>query len=541
VYKAAVVLCQVKDDLDLSDLDLQNIFEVCSACPEPEKTLQNILQLLINKVKTLEELIDDLDGASSGDEVIIRIASCFRRDDGSGDVVTELKHSDYTKAIGLQVCSVLTDLAGIGTRLDSVEEDVDDLKDRVQVLEAGDDGLDALTDRVDDLETTVGGLVTVLGNNTDLAEITSEECPTSGPGNSVASLAAGDGSALWTGDSDNVAESVRRLWVAMCDLRSAVKIIQDNCCEINCDDVVVDFDMRLADDRLSATLFFAFKSHIPNGFTDYNSAGNKLTVTDANGATYNTFIKVSEEVENPDGILVDFSSSALDPKSDYTFSMDAAMKSESLTCVKCISKEVTYKDTCAYCEISVLAGHSIAPGSKLVVVYDDRGVINSATIGQGQTKVISKNSVVKSIIQFGNVQNTTTCGDLPDAETAECYIMQWVQGSSGSSGDQPLHTGTLDYITILGQTYTIDVGLGDLPNARTVLSNICAQVPAVEYVTVKDPGSANNQFKKRFVFRTTPTVAATMLLHVVGQGMEDYVGGFYLEAFESSDDCPDED
>jgi hypothetical protein len=496
--------------------------------------------LLINKVKTLEELIDELDGSGDTDEVLIRIASCFRTDDGSGDVVTDLKHSDYTKAIGLQVCSVLTDLAGVNTRLDGLEDDVDDLKDRVQVLESDDGELDALTERVEDLETGLSGLVTVLGNNTDLAEITAEECPTSGPGNSVASLAAGDGSALWTGDSDNVAESIRRLWVAMCDVRSAVKIIQDNCCEINCDDVLVDFDVKLADDRMSATLFFAFKSKIPNGFTDYNAMGNKLTITDANGAKQEFFVKVAEEVENPDGILLDFSNTALDSRLDYTFSMDAAMKSESLTCMKCISKVITYKDTCAYCEISVIAGHNISPNNKLVIVYEEGGNINSATIAQGQTKVISKNSVIKSIIQFGDPQYTTTCGDLPDPEAAQCYIMQWVESGNVSGGDPPLRTGTLDYIDILGVKYPVNVDIADMGAARSVLSAICAQVPAVEYVTVKDPGSSQRQYKKRFVFRTTPTVAATMEMHVVGQGMEDYAGGFYLEPYESPEDCPSE-
>ncbi len=369
VYKAAVVLCQVKDDLDLSDLDLQNLFEVCSACPEPEKTLQNILQLLINKVKTLEELIDELDGGGDSDEVIIRIASCFRTDDGSGDVVTELKHSDYTKAIGLQVCSVLTDLAGFSTRLDSLEEDVDDLKDRVQVLEQGDGELEALEERVDELETTVGGLVTVLGSNTDLAEITSEECPTSGPGNSVVSLAAGDGSALWTGDSDNVAESVRRLWLAVCDLRSAVKIIQDNCCGITCDDLVIDFDVQFSDDRTSATLFFAFESQIPNGFTDYNAAGNRMTVTDANG-NQQVFpgIKIAEEADNPDGVLLEFTS--VDTKTDLTFSMDAAMKSEGVVCTKCVSKKVVYTaGGCDYCEVTVSASEG-TEGS-LVIIYQE--------------------------------------------------------------------------------------------------------------------------------------------------------------------------
>ena len=467
VYKAAVVLCAVKEELNLSNLDLQNIFDVCAACPEPEKTLKNILQLLINKIKTLEELIDDLDGSANGEETTIRIASCFRTTDSSGDTITELSHTDYTKAIGLQVCEVLTDLAGINTRLNGLEDDVDDLKDRVQILETGDNGLDALTERVDDLETSVVGLVTVLGSNTDLAQITSEECPTSGAGNSVPSLAAGDGSALWTGNSSNVSESVKRIWLAVCDLRSAVKIIQDNCCQINCDDLVVDFDVRLSDDRTSATLFFAFKSHIPNGFADVNSMGNKLTVTDANGATANFLIKIADAVQDADGVPIDFANTALDPKLDYYFSMDAGMKSESLTCVKCITKTVTYKDTCAYCTISVAATQTLSSTSstsssnKLIVIYQSSGseTLQYVTILPGQTTVIPKNSTVKSIMQFGTVQYTTTCGTLPTPETVKCYIMQWVQGSENSSGDQPLHTGKLEYIIILGVQYSMDVDI----------------------------------------------------------------------------------
>jgi hypothetical protein len=545
VYKAAVVLCEVKDELNLSELDLQNIFDVCAACPEPEKTLKNILQLLINKVKTLQDLISGLEGSSSGEEIIIRIASCFRTDDGSGDTITELKHSDYTKAIGLQVCTILTTLAGINTRLTSAEDDIDDLKDRVQTLESGNSGLDALTTRVEDLETSVGGLTTVLGSNTDLAQITSEECPTSGVGNSVSSLAAGDGSALWTGTSSNVAESVKRIWLAVCDLRSAVKIIQDNCCQVTCDDIVVDFDVKLSDDRLQATLFFAFKSHIPNGFSDVNALGSKLTITDANGNSAQFFVKITDEVQNPDGLILDLSNSALDPALDYYFSMDASLKSESLTCVKCVTKTITYKDTCAYCQITVDANlHTLSSTSgatdKLIIVYQISGSdsIQYLTILPGQSGVIPKSSTVKSVIKFGDIQYSSTCENkLPDPEDVKCYIMQWTQGSTGSSGDQPLHTGTLEYIKILGATYTLNIFIGDLTSTQNALRNVCSQIPAVEYVTVKDPGSANNQFNKRFVFRTTPTVAATMLMHIVGQGMETYTGGFFLEPFESDSDC----
>jgi hypothetical protein len=182
-------------------------------------------------------------------------------------------------------------------------------------------------------------------------------------------LSAGDGSALWTGNSSNVSESIKRIWIAVCDLRSAVKIIQDNCCQINCDDVVVDFDIRLSDDRTSATLFFAFKSHIPNGFSDVNASGNKLTVTDANGATAQFLVKIADAAQDADGVPMDFASSALDPKLDYYFSMDAAMKSENLTCVKCITKTVTYKETCSYCDVTVTAAEG-SDGS-LVIIYQE--------------------------------------------------------------------------------------------------------------------------------------------------------------------------
>jgi hypothetical protein len=369
VYKVATLLCQIKAELQLTDIDFKNLFDVCSACPQPEKTLHNILQLLINKIISLEELIKKLDGSTDSEEISIRIAACFRTTDGNGDTVTELKHIDYTKIIGLHVCELITDLAGISTRVTGLEDDVDDLKDRVQVLESGDNGLDQLEDRIDQLETTVGGMINVIGSNSELAEITSEECPTTGQGNSVPSLAAGDGSALWTGNSKNVSESIKRIWMAVCDVRSAVKIIQDNCCKINCDDILIDFDIRLSDDRRQATLFFAFKSHLPTGFKDVNALGNILTVTDAAGGSYKYFIKLTDEVQNPEGIIIDFANSPIDPKLDYYFTMDAAVKSATLTCVKCINKTITYKDTCAYCEISVTGGSSAS--DSLIIIYQD--------------------------------------------------------------------------------------------------------------------------------------------------------------------------
>jgi hypothetical protein len=367
-YKAALVLCELKKELDLTDLDLKSIFDICSACPDPKKTLHTILQALINKIAEIEKAIDNVGQGGTVEEAVVKIASCFRTTDGSGDIITELKHSDYTKLIGANVCEVLTEMNGLVSRVETLEENVGDLQNRVKTLEHGDDGLSKLADRVQDLEDGAKNLTDVLGTTTDLATVLSEEPTGTGPQGAVMSLADRN-TALFTGTSKTVSDSLKHLLLIAYDLRSAVKIIQDNCCKISCDDIVVDFDIRLSDDRLQASLFFNFKSHVPAGFSDVNALGNKLTITDARGAQAEFLIKIADAVNSADPIRLDFSDTAIDPALDYTFTMDCALKSETLTCVKCINKSVTYKDTCAYCEISV-TGAGSSDGS-LIIIYEE--------------------------------------------------------------------------------------------------------------------------------------------------------------------------
>src|SRR6478609_4832014 len=57
IEKVNKVLQAVKKELDLSDLDITTLLDTCAACPEPAKTLFNVLTLIINKIATLEELI----------------------------------------------------------------------------------------------------------------------------------------------------------------------------------------------------------------------------------------------------------------------------------------------------------------------------------------------------------------------------------------------------------------------------------------------------------------------------------------------------
>ena len=53
------------------------------------------------------------------------------------------------------------------------------------------------------------------------------------------------------------------------------------------------------------------------------------------------------------------------------------------------------------------------------------------SIKPGETKVIKKSAKVSSVINYGNVTYTSTCGALPSATAAQSY-----QLSFGSSADQ---------------------------------------------------------------------------------------------------------
>jgi hypothetical protein len=49
-YKLAEEICSIKNNFNLTDVDLECILTVCKPTPEPAKTIGNILNLIINKV-----------------------------------------------------------------------------------------------------------------------------------------------------------------------------------------------------------------------------------------------------------------------------------------------------------------------------------------------------------------------------------------------------------------------------------------------------------------------------------------------------------
>lgn len=374
VYKLALEVCALKDQLNLTDLDLKCLVDGCITCPDPEKVLGIVLQLLIDKVCDLQTIIDTL-GAGASTEVEVRLAACFISDftDSNGDITNPVKVSVYVQKIAQKVCTILSRLDGIDTQLDGIDSALVQIDIRLDALEA--QGLPQVTPICSsspvpkDLDVALNGLEaafcslrTATGLPADiLSSITDNECQPVPPSTVVASLA--DPSViLWSGQSSTAAQTIEKMWLAICDLRAAVSLIQDTCCQTNCDDLIVDFDVVLSYNSQSNTyslvFYFGGKTNIPTTFADCDTVlGTKFTVTDDLGHSSTIYIKIREDVLNDPDALTNGYTVALpgniSPSSTIYLDSNACITNGSLNCVKCIHKEILYTaPQCAYCEIT---------------------------------------------------------------------------------------------------------------------------------------------------------------------------------------------
>jgi hypothetical protein len=137
IYKLAVEICAIKDQLNLTDLDLKCLVDACITCPQPEKTLGIVLQLLIDKVCDLQDIIDTL-GIGGSTEVEVRLAACFIADftDSNGDVTNPVPVSVYVQKIAQKICTILSRLDDIDLQITSIDSTLIDIDIRLDALEA---------------------------------------------------------------------------------------------------------------------------------------------------------------------------------------------------------------------------------------------------------------------------------------------------------------------------------------------------------------------------------------------------------------------
>ena len=387
VYKTAVEVCQLKEDLGLSDIDLTCLVQVCQTTPEPEKTLTNILTLLVNKVCCLSDIVKNIPNPGTPYvEPTISLTSYCAELTANG-VLTSLVLSDLVKRIATVLCNAWAEINRHTTILGNHETRIYNLEhptiSTVNIQSCLTGTLEQVDVALINLETLVCDYKSVLGTPTDINVVSTEQC--NNLTQATPSLSTGDPMGVlypdWNPSPSTLAQSLQNLWFTVCDIRGAVKIIQDTCCKVDCESIVINFGSKWISDDV-VNLYFFPDTLIPASFYDCNQTvapvGSTFTFTDALGNTYQkTFLLRHQDyvlgnltgvVDNPtyqqNGYPVSgFSTSLLDTSTTITVSGNICFTDGTTKCIKCITVTIPpYTGKC--CEI-----RNTSTTESLTVIY----------------------------------------------------------------------------------------------------------------------------------------------------------------------------
>lgn len=526
--------------LDLSTITIQCLKDNLNIDEPVERTIANMLQIAYDSSCTLKELIDAINAKLSNSASSLTLnLGCLATFDVYGNPLPYDEQS-VLQLLLTTVCGQQTTIATISGTVAAIQVDVNALKAIPQYAEPTLSSC-LFTNRKtsDALVITASSLCSYMSNVGQVTDIQSAMAQVPSVFTANYGLLSG-----WITNPANLAQSYSNAILVISDLYNRIGNIETNCCKVGCDSVVVDFDIKLSDDRTQATLFFATKSNVPAGWTEVNPLGSKLTITDGGGNVYTTYIKVIQQLTNPDGITIDLNSSSIDPSQDYTFGMNVTLTNGTTTCVKCISHTATYKDTCAFCSITVAGSSSGQTVDKVVVIYKatSNGATQYTTIYGGQTQAIPKASLISSVIVYGNATYTSAC-TLPQPSQTSCWEMSWAFSKSSGNADAVFTDGSFIYLSVLGTQYPINCAV-DTNCLNAVFANFYpATVGLINNPVWVYTPSANIQSFKLY-FQATSDVAANMegfignpnAANGAGDGFD--AGAYFRPIPTDSSNCP---
>lgn len=531
--------------LDLSTVSIQCLIDQLGVDEPVERTIANMLQIAYDSSCDLKSLVDQINAKLSGGTSTLTLnLGCLTTFDVYGNPLPYNEQSVLQTLI-TTACGQSATISSISGTLQVQQAAITALQNIPQYIEPTLTSC-LFTNRKtsDALVVTASALCTYMGQvgqSTDINNAISK-VPTAWTANY--GLLSG-----WILNPTNLAQSYSNLLLVVSDLYTQLNTINSTCCQANCSDVIVDFDIKLSSDRTSATLFFAAKSSIPAGFRELNSLGDQLTVTDGEGNVYTTYINTITQVSNPSGLVIDLNGTAIDPSSDYTFNVNVSLTNGTLTCVKCITHTATFKDTCSFCTINVTSPTN-SSSDKVVIVYNTNSAgsaVQYVTIYAGQTQAIPATAQITSLTIYGSAQYTSTC-TLPSPSIPSCYEMTWGISVSNGGHDAIFTDAYLQYINVLGVQYPISCNVGGSAQATCYTSAFTNFYPATIGLMSNLVYSfqAFPQFYSfRITFQTTAAIAASMQGFVGAQGaptngdtgqgtFDGFAGGAFINAIPSS-------
>lgn len=344
IAKLADELTEIQTSTSIAGVDLS-----CLQLSTAPESIEDLFQVIVNELCSLDGRCDTLESGTGGGataEITATLPLCLQYTNVENDLVTQLPIDQYAELVAAKVCDILADITTINTTLSDHETRITTLEGNTSsdyttpqitpncVLPSVPTDIDVVLDELEDqfctLDSTLGGSTSLLAASTYQCDLLSSDNQLSGSG----TMSSIEG---WNTQVNNVAQSLQNMWLTLCDMRAAIKDIQTNCCTIDCNDIIFTAFGTYASDTI--TLNFG-GTVIPADFTECNSAGNTVTITDAAANTYTTTVSVTNALAGNDTETIDISGSALSGLSNYTVTITLCTNNGSITCEKTLSFEV---------------------------------------------------------------------------------------------------------------------------------------------------------------------------------------------------------
>jgi len=400
VYKLATELCALMEQFDISNYDLECLNLNC-----PPDNFQTLIQILIDKICALEDCCNQTPGTErlGCPDCVVDICEAFWYTSPTGDLIKTMQLTDYVKAIGNKVCTIVQQIATINATLVSYNIRITALENAppptfnlpeitpICVLPSTSTAMNLVLIA---LEQQFCALITATGTSTEIFTAITYQCPNlnvspqlGGPG----TMSAIPG---WVNSVQNLADSITNLWLTICDLRAAVINIQENCCPSGCDGIDVGMTASLTgtDVRIYVT------GTVPANFIACPPTGT-ATFTISDGTTTTTFTgpqgyDIIAYLNNPSGYSYALGSTALDLTQNLTITM-----------TPCFFDPIT-QTTCQYQITYVIL--SMMPCPTLTLTATSTSVSYTGTVGGVGTATYAVEIYDVNPLPSGTLVNTNT-------------------------------------------------------------------------------------------------------------------------------------
>lgn len=360
VAKLATELCEILDYVNLSAYDLS-----CLDLAVQPTTFEQLIQLIITRICNLESSIDNIGSGEGGgsspacpDNCFVNLPAClWYTDQSTGNLVKDSTLTNFVQLLGSRYC-LLQEQLNINTEtIEQIAGDVEVLQNTVNNLEdqigtlpnvninciTGTNSTPLVT-AVQTIATTLCDLesaVEDLGGN-DVTQAILNQCP----GLNTSPVLIGSGTMQqisgWITNPTTVADSLSNLWLTVCDIRTAVSNILENCCTSICSGLSIQ--MEITYNAILNKIELSFTGNIPQGLSA-NPINTVLSISQP-GFTGQSFPVNIQSIINTTNIVSITPANSLNLASTFVISGVFSSESTEDSCVFPINQIYTPTGEC---------------------------------------------------------------------------------------------------------------------------------------------------------------------------------------------------